>query len=382
MGSRVYYLKDTISLSLPLRQKANIVSHIGNNFIQNKSYGITIYLNNVNQSYDQNPSNDTISGKLFIDSIPTLSFTSIPFPCDKHGKLRMNFVKSSGSYQANGNFITNGYFDPQLAGIGIHRFFYTASHSINNCQEFLDSSLEVKESANLILTDTVLCERTGQAKLNHGKPSGGTYHGNNLNNGIFDTDNSGSGKKNFYYKLKSSNGCIDSLFAVVNVNVSPTIDLGNDTIYCANQILKLNYFGSGMRYWSTGERGFTISIKNTSGKYWLRVESANGCIATDTILVTYDPNCVGLNNHINPSYLFRYFPNPSSGQLTVEFNNVNGEVRLSILNVDGNIVKKYRWNVDENSRKEVNLHDVSNGIYFFDLQTPLGRSIERVTISR
>lgn len=74
-----------------------------------------------------------------------------------------------------------------------------------------------------------------------------------------------------------------------NINIFPnntTVDLGNDTTICVDEILILDAGTEGIEYqWSTGSQNQTIAI-DTAGTYWVEVTGADGCTAYDEIEVT------------------------------------------------------------------------------------------------
>jgi gliding motility-associated-like protein len=81
------------------------------------------------------------------------------------------------------------------------------------------------------------------------------------------------------------NSCVYSDTALIEITVLPLpfVDLGNDTVICENETLKLNPQTSSATYynWSTGETNSSITISK-EGNYWLKV--SNGvCSASDSI---------------------------------------------------------------------------------------------------
>ncbi|MCT4603652.1 MAG: gliding motility-associated C-terminal domain-containing protein [Marinifilum sp.] len=76
--------------------------------------------------------------------------------------------------------------------------------------------------------------------------------------------------------------------AVVNVTVwnTPTVDLGPDYQLADSEVLTLDAGNAGANFlWSTGETTQTIQV-NTSNTYNVTVTNANGCSASDEIVVT------------------------------------------------------------------------------------------------
>ncbi len=73
----------------------------------------------------------------------------------------------------------------------------------------------------------------------------------------------------------------------VTVNSAPLVDLGADRTVCGSEILDAENPGSSY-LWSTGAVSQTISV-STTGSYWVRVTSGNGCIDRDTVAITVSP---------------------------------------------------------------------------------------------
>lgn len=93
-----------------------------------------------------------------------------------------------------------------------------------------------------------------------------------------------------YYWVEVSNeyGCTlrDSVFANVE---NPQIDLGSDTVICANAAVNLNAGPDFETYeWQDGSTGQTFPVY-ASGKYWVKGVTENGCEAYDTITVQWYP---------------------------------------------------------------------------------------------
>lgn len=78
-------------------------------------------------------------------------------------------------------------------------------------------------------------------------------------------------------------GSVDTI--VVGVNALPTVNLGNDTLYCPSQGLVLDAGAGATGYaWSTGATTQQISL-TAGGTYFVTVTDAGQCSAVDTIVV-------------------------------------------------------------------------------------------------
>jgi gliding motility-associated-like protein len=82
--------------------------------------------------------------------------------------------------------------------------------------------------------------------------------------------------------------CVLSDSTYLTINIKPVVDLGNDTVLCANDRLMLTAGVSDSLYnydWSTGDIAESIEIGAGGREYWVKVSSQKGCITYDTINV-------------------------------------------------------------------------------------------------
>ena len=108
------------------------------------------------------------------------------------------------------------------------------------------------------------------------------------------TKNIGLGKRNIWCKVTDVNGCVVAdTFALTYIS-SPIVNLGPDLFFCegvstklmanADTILKYKwyYYLANTTVISTKNQ----IIANLDGKYFVDVKNQNGCVSTDTILLT------------------------------------------------------------------------------------------------
>jgi len=85
--------------------------------------------------------------------------------------------------------------------------------------------------------------------------------------------------------VTNASGCPASDFLTVTEGLSPVVDLGPDSTYCANDFT-LDAGGDGATYvWSDGSASQSNTVSN-SGNYSVTVTSVDGCITTDDINLT------------------------------------------------------------------------------------------------
>lgn len=166
--------------------------------------------------------------------------------------------------------------------------------------------------------------------------------------------------------VSSAEGCTSYDTVLVTVNALPQFELGADTTICEyNDITVLGPAGMGSYLWqdnSTGQNFFLDgqTIGSGSHEVILEVVSTIGCSNVDTMYVTVDP-CLGLEEL---AASVNVYPNPTSGQVTVEFGKSKIS-RISVSNTAGQVIYKS----DLSMQKENHLFtiDGAKGIYFVTL---------------
>lgn len=189
----------------------------------------------------------------------------------------------------------------------------------------------------------------------------------NANDSIFYPTQSG-----IYAVIVGSQTCPNDTTEAVTINmlISPNISLGNDTLICANHSLTLVADSGFASYlWSTGDTTQSITI-DTSGLVLssffliLEVTDFNGCSASDTIQITFDP-CTGISDlNINP--IIKISPNPSDGKFEIEIKNCNSKINFRVINLQGQEITN--GNLSDSSKFNIDLSDESQGVYFLQFE--------------
>jgi hypothetical protein len=95
-----------------------------------------------------------------------------------------------------------------------------------------------------------------------------------------------------YILTVRKNGCEDSDAVIVTVNPKPTVNLGADvTVNCTTPSATLTASGGGTYKWNTNATTASIMVTpTTTTTYTVTVTAANGCTATDNVIVTFNQN--------------------------------------------------------------------------------------------
>ncbi|MFM9004870.1 MAG: T9SS type A sorting domain-containing protein, partial [Flavobacteriales bacterium] len=108
----------------------------------------------------------------------------------------------------------------------------------------------------------------------------------------------------------------------------------------------------------TGQDLTGLTTAAQAGNWVLTVTDANGCVATQTIVVT------GLNE-VEYTYSISMYPNPNNGQFVLNMEGMNGEkLTYTIIDNTGRVVmSKELGNVHASRIESIDMAGAAAGIY-------------------
>ncbi|HOZ51573.1 MAG TPA: T9SS type A sorting domain-containing protein [Chitinophagaceae bacterium] len=173
-------------------------------------------------------------------------------------------------------------------------------------------------------------------------------------------------------------GCdsIASLNLVVNPNPQPTIIQNNYTLICTNASnVNYQWFFNGT---SIGNNDSVLTITQ-DGQYVVMITDSAGCIGYDTLTI------IGLSvDEIDADNIISIYPNPTTGQLTIEFNlDESCILSLKLLDVQGRTLSTIMENkrlVSGNYHQAINLKSLglTSGIYLLSGHSANHHWIKRI----
>jgi hypothetical protein len=92
----------------------------------------------------------------------------------------------------------------------------------------------------------------------------------------------------------------------------------------------------------------------------------------------------GIDNQVLGKEIVSIFPNPASGELTIELNSIQQtNVQIAIINLMGKIVSESNFSFDQGlDSKKINLYELNNGLYFIKFKSGDAIYTEKLIIDK
>jgi len=203
-------------------------------------------------------------------------------------------------------------------------------------------------------------------------PTGGIFYGTGVSNNYFKSKNLSPGVYTISYVIPNYTACTTSPSSVaVMVNSRPTIYFIYSPAYiCVDDTITLSATPIGGSLWSSGSGlvGNTfIASQAGLGTHTVSYSYTNtaGCSNTGNKLITVN-SCVGINEIDNLNSQITIYPNPANDKVSIsidDFSNSN-QYRFKLISLEGKELKSVELT---DSKTEISLEDLSNGIYFVEI---------------
>jgi hypothetical protein len=162
----------------------------------------------------------------------------------------------------------------------------------------------------------------------------------------------------------------------------PHVDLGEDTTLCANHHIVLDAGpGHASILWPDGSTEQTLTVTadlfGMEAAVWVKVTNPEGCWATDTIHLTFDP-CLSADPVEAHGAGVIIYPNPASDHIMIGLPEGTAfPATVTMYNNSGLVVFSERYS-DETGQKRINLPDLKPGIYFLHIDTQGYAAVKKV----
>ena len=287
-----------------------------------------------------------------------LSSSSVTFNlnlvvCDQSPAINLSGGQPSGGmYYGNG--VSNGIFDPTIAGPGNH----TITYVFNNDSASIIATVLGLVDATLITTGP-FCDNENNIVLNS-VTNGGTYSGNGVIGNSFNPDIVGSGSYWISYNITDSNNCMQNVQTLVTVYSAPQIPQiiqNGNILECGSLNMSYQWFDANM---DTIANATSQTYSPSSiGNYYVAVKNTNNCIATSNSFMF---SISSLNHELNKKTIIDI----QNKEISIYSNSLLGLIEL--MDISGKLIFKRlvysnKFKLDTDLNKGIYLIKISNTNY-------------------
>ncbi|HNP94459.1 MAG TPA: PKD domain-containing protein [Cyclobacteriaceae bacterium] len=213
--------------------------------------------------------------------------------CSSAGLVDLNLISNVSGGVWSGPAVSDGQFDPAVAGLGNH----TVTYTFNNGQGCISVATKVIVVRAVPVvnagSDLSVCLNSGTLSLaTQGVPSGGVWSGLGVVSQInFSPSAAGIGAKVLRYTYTDPFGCSVSDNMIITVNSVPIVDAGPNINVCTTAPainLDLSAFPSGGNWTGPSVIGNQFDPSVGVGNYTINYSYSNsdGCTQVDTRTIT------------------------------------------------------------------------------------------------
>jgi hypothetical protein len=172
-------------------------------------------------------------------------------------------------------------------------------------------------------------------------------------------------------------GCDSTVQLTLTVNPKPVVNLNGNRMVDINDSIVLT-LEQGLHYrWSTGDTVYEISVKRTlfdsdTGIVWVLATTADNCTDSDTIEIIFIDG-TGVEEYPVERDYVRIYPNPSDGELYIEFK-FSGKNDIRIVDVTGKTIHEGVY-LEQKIKLQLDIH---TGVYFVQVNN---RTVRKIVIN-
>ena len=323
------------------------------------------------------------TNSITVAAAPNVSLAAQPTVC-VNGSMVLLSGGTPGGGTYSGTGVTNGMFDPSVAGTGSHTITYDYV-SPEGCTGSATSTITVTGLPMVSVSGpSRVCKNGGLEPL-AGSPTGGVFSGPGVQGSDFNPSIVAPGTYTVTYTYTDGSGCSNSSTTDVVVDplpAAPLITQNGCVLTATSSITNANYswFDQSGTLVGSGATLTTpcvgLNVYTVEGQ-----DPATGCSSTSSEFVA---SYVGLDEELTAE-LIEVFPNPNRGEFTLSIEQISASnVTVVITDARGRVILEEE--VDHNNgasfEKSFNLEQVESGVYFIRVSADGHSTVKRIVIEK
>lgn len=163
----------------------------------------------------------------------------------------------------------------------------------------------------------------------------------------------------------SGPGCSSTASVTITANANPTVNATSSaSLICNGSPAVLTATGATTYSWNTTATTASISVTPSITTSYTVTGTTNGC--SNTFIISQAVSgCVGINANVATTSGILVYPNPNTGEFTIELNN--GSVKnIDVMDLTGRVIIS---NTSSNDKVDFNINTLANGVYYVRIQS-------------
>ena len=244
-----------------------------------------------------------------VHATPSVTLAPLPPLCRNNGPVALSGTPTLGNFSGPG--VSGSFFDPRVAGVGVHTLRYVYSDSLG-CTGSDSVQVQVRALPGLgFPAPAPVCLDRDTLRLVGGSPAGGIYVGTGVVNGVVQLRNLGAGTHPVGYAVVDSNGCRDTLWRALVVRQPQPLAFSALGPYCPADlnVILANASVSGGSYSGPGVSfGIFSPVQAGAGLHTI-VYTVNdlGCVLTDSFQIRVTAQAPSEIRQYHPDSLFSWY---------------------------------------------------------------------------
>lgn len=325
---------------------------------------------NANATYsvigtDANNCSNTATFAVTVNSLPSVSITGTTTICNGGTVTLTGNGATTYSWSTSAN--TNTITDSPVA----NTTYSVIGTDANNCSNTATVAVTVNANPNVVIGTSQPTVCAG-GTVNIGVTGATTYTWSTGSNSV--SINPTVSATTNYSVVGETNGCISTASILITANANPTVSaVSSLSLICNGQSATLTASGANTYLWNTSATTTVISVTPSVTTSYTVTGTTNGCSSTFVVSQAVSP-CTGINTNVASLSGMLVYPNPNTGEFTIELNN-GSEKAIDIMDLTGRIVVSDKSNSD---KINFNINTLANGVYYVRIQS--NTSVEIVKI--
>ncbi len=231
---------------------------------------------------DTNGCTNEATTQVEVFAMPVVDFPALGGVCVDGANISLTAATPAGGVYS-GHGVTNGVFEPAVAGAGTHTLYY-AFVDTNGCAGADSTTIVVYPAATASAgADVALCA----GECTDLTATGGVAFlwSNGAQTALINVCPAQT--STFNVTVTDVNGCMDVAEVVVTINALPTVSAGADQALCAGECTTLQASGAASYVWSNALTTTSISVCPVeTTTYTVVGTDLNGCVNSASVTVT------------------------------------------------------------------------------------------------